>query len=257
MFGIGDTHLGSVGFDEKKLIETVDEIKKTPRTYWIGTGDYCECINPSDKRFDPYSVDPSYNIKSLSRLITTQIEDISAILRPIKNKCIAFVVGNHEETIRLKYNYDVGYQLQKELSAPCLGYDGWVQLKFVQKTPGLKSRPHSSTYNIYVTHGHCGAGKSGGKVNKLEDVATFMDADIILMGHGHKKVIAPPVLKLGLDQAGNLTTRKQIAVMCGSFLKSYVENATTYGEKKGYSPCDLGTVKLTLKPDIKDVHASL
>jgi hypothetical protein len=167
------------------------------------------------------------------------------------------VVGNHEETIRLKYNNDIGYQLSKELEAPCLGYDGWVRLQFSRKSPEQRSRTSNTIYHIYITHGHCGAGKSGAKVNKLEDIATFMDADIILMGHGHKKVIAPPVLKLGLDKEGNLTTRKQIAVMCGSFLRSYVENATTYGEKKGYSPCDLGVVKIMFKPDIKDCHASL
>ena len=160
------------------------------------------------------------------------------------------MVGNHEETIRLKYNFDVGYQLQKELQAPCLGYDGWVRLQFKRLAQG-------TVYDIYTTHGHCGAGKSGAKVNKLEDIATFMDADIILMGHGHKKVIAPPVLKLGLDDRGNLTHRKQVAVMCGSFLRSYVENATSYGEKACYSPCDLGVVKVMLKPDIKDIHASL
>lgn len=171
-------------------------------------------------------------------------------LKPIKNKCIAFVVGNHEEKIRLSYNFDVGYQLQKELGAPCLGYDGWVRLNFIRQI-------QHTVYNIYITHGHCGAGKSGGKVNKLEDIATFMDADIILMGHGHKKVIAPPILKLGLDDKGNLTTRKQVAVMCGSFLRGYVENATSYVEKRGYSPSDIGVVKLMLKPDIKDVHASI
>lgn len=45
--------------------------------------------------------------------------------------------------------------------------------------------------------------------------------------------------------------------MTGSFLRTYVENATTYGEKAGYSPCDLGVVKLMIKPNIKDIHASL
>ena len=166
-------------------------------------------------------------------------------------------MGNHEEKIRLNYNTDIGFQLQKEFGAPCLGYDGWVRLNFIRKSPNAKAHDTSTIYNIYVTHGHCGAGKSGGKVNKLEDIATFMDADIILMGHGHKKVIAPPILKLGLNKEGRLVTRKQVAVMCGSFLRSYVENATSYAEKRGYNPCDLGVVKIMLKPDIHDVHASL
>jgi hypothetical protein len=112
-------------------------------------------------------------------------------------------------------------------------------------------------YHIYVTHGHCGSGKSGAKVNRLEDIAHFMDADLIMMGHGHKKVIAPPVLKICLDDRGNVGHRKQISIMTGSYLRTYVENATTYGEKAGYAPCDLGTVHVTLKPYVKDIHAEL
>jgi predicted phosphodiesterase len=251
IIGLGDTHLGSVGFDEKHLLSIVDWIKHEPRTYWIGMGDYCECINPTDKRFDPYSISPSYNIRSLSRLINMQIEDITALLIPIKKKCLGLVTGNHEETVRLKFNNDIGWTLAKNLGVENLGYDGWIRLCF-SRQGGTRV-----CYEIYVTHGHCGAGKSGAKVNKLEDIANFMDADIIMMGHGHKKVIAPPVLKIGLDNVGNVTSRKQIAVMTGSFLRTYVENATTYGEKAGYSPCDLGVVKIMLKPDTKDCHASL
>ncbi len=251
VIGLGDMHLGSVGFDEKHLLSTVKWIKETPRTYWIGMGDFVEAINPTDKRFDPYSISPSYNIRSLSRLIATQIEDITAILKPIKNKCLGLVTGNHEETVRLKFNNDIGYILAKNLGTENLGYDGWVRLCFARLDAD------KVCYKIYVTHGHCGAGKSGSKVNKLEDLAGFMDADIIMMGHGHKKVIAPPVLKIGLDDRGNVISRKQIAIMTGSFLRTYVENATTYGEKAGYSPCDLGTVRIVLKPDTKDVHCSL
>jgi hypothetical protein len=252
IIGLGDTHLGSIGFDEKHLIETVNWIKQTPRTYWIGMGDFCECINPTDKRFDPYSISSAYNIRSLSRLISVQIEDITALLKPIKSKCLGLVTGNHEETVRLKFNNDIGYQLASNLGVENLGYDGWIRLCFQR----AKSEQRTC-YKIYVTHGHCGAGSSGGKVTKLEELAGFMDADILMMGHGHKKVIAPPVLKIGLDSQGNVTSTKQIAIMTGSFLRTYVEDATTYGEKAGYKPCDLGVVKIMLKPDIKDVHASI
>jgi hypothetical protein len=250
--GIGDMHLGSIGFDEKHLLEIVEWIRNSRNTYWIGMGDYCECINPTDKRFDPYSVNQSYNIRSLSKLITTQVEDATAILRPIKKKCLGLVTGNHEETVRLKFNNDIGYFIAKELEVENLGFDGWIRLCFDRAKTG-----HRTCYKIYVTHGHCGAGKSGAKVNKLEDIAGFMDADIIMMGHGHKKVVAPPVLKIGLDDRGCVTSRKQIAVMTGSFLRTYVEEATTYGEKACYSPCDLGVVKITLRPSTKDIHASI
>ena len=250
LIGLGDIHLGSVGCDIKSLKETIEWIRVTPRTYWIGMGDFCECINITDDRFDPYSIDPDYNIRSLSNLITTQIDDVCALLRPIKHKGIAFVVGNHEEKLRLFANRDVGYEMSQKLGIPNLGWDGWVRLRFTR----FKD---VTVYTIYVNHGHKGGGRSGGKINALEDIAMFMDADLVMVGHSHKKVIAPPILKLGLDHAGKLTSRKQIAIMTGSFLKTYMENATTYGEKHCYAPCDIGVVKVMLKPYTKDIHASL
>jgi predicted phosphodiesterase len=257
LYGIGDIHVGSVGCDIKHLREVVDMVKNDPKALWIGMGDFVEAINITDKRFDPYSIDPCYNIRNLSRLVATQIDDVVGYLEPIRNKLIAFVIGNHEETVRLSFNTDVGFELSKRLIAPCLGYDGWIRLSFKRQRSNPLQEPSSTTYHIYVTHGHCGGGKSGGKVNKLEDICSFMDADLVLMGHGHKKVITPPIVKLGLTEGGALTTRKQLGVMTGSFLKTYVENATTYGEKKNYAPCDLGVVKITLKPDIHDIHAEI
>lgn len=258
LVGLGDIHLGNAGCDLKKLKEITDWIKSTPRTFWIGTGDYIDCINIADPRFDPYSIDPAYNIKNLSRLIPQQIEDILTYLRPIKHKCLAMVTGNHEENIRLRYNFDVGYEISKDLKSPLLGYDGWVMLQFTRKTPNQTcEKSQITTYLIYVSHGFGGARKSGAKVNRLEDVASYMDADIIILGHEHKKIIAPPIIKLTLTKEGKLCYRKQIAVMAGSFLRGYTEGATSYVERKGYSPADLGIVKIMLKPDIKDIHASI
>jgi hypothetical protein len=258
---LGDIHLGNIGCDIKKLTKIITWIKETPRTFWIGTGDYTECINIDDPRFDELSVDPDYRLRGISRLITQQMRDIVALLRPIQNKCIGLVSGNHEETIRLRYKRDIMYEIAERLHLQhlLLGYDGWIRLQFIRKpstTIKLRNTSHTS-YTIYISHGFGAARKSGAKVNRLEDFTTFMDADIIILGHEHKKIIAPPVIKLYLTQEGNLSYRKQIALMAGSFLRGYVENATTYIEKKGYPPSDLGVVKIMLKPAVHDIHASI
>lgn len=216
-------------------------------------GDYCECINIDDKRFDPQSIDPNYNIKSLSRLVSQQIDDITFLLKPIANKCIGLLTGNHEETIRLRYHRDVGYDIAKELNIldRYVGYDGWIRLIFT------RNKRDSTMFTIYASHGFGGARKSGPKVNRLEDVAHVFDADIIILGHEHKKIIAPPVLKLGLNQLGDLIQKRQFALMSGSYLRGYNRKATTYVEKKGYPPADLGTVTISLKPFYREIRPSL
>ena len=104
---IGDIHLGAAGCAVQRLNETIDFIASEPSVYWVGMGDYIDAINPSDKRFDPTSIDPSYNIKNLSQLITTQINDLKSMFRPIKDKCIGLLAGNHEDHIRKQFKWDV------------------------------------------------------------------------------------------------------------------------------------------------------
>ena len=235
----------------------INYIKDTPNTYWIGMGDYIEGINIEDKRFDEQSVDPTYVIKDLGQLVTIQTEDIISFLTPIKDRCLGLLTGNHEETIRQRYHRMVTYDIAKALG--CLdsyvGYDGFIRLDFERQTEAYKSS--STVIVIYTSHGYGAARRSGAKVNKLEEVGRCFDADIIILAHEHKKVIAPPMIRLGLDDRGNLIQRKQIGIMSGSFVRGYVENATTYVEKKMYPPTDIGAVKIMIKPDIRDIHASL
>lgn len=255
---MSDIHLGAAGCDIPKLEETINYIKESPNRYWIGVGDYCECINISDPRFDPYSIDPRYNIPMLSRLIKTQTSDILSYLTPIKDRCLGLFTGNHEETIRLRYHHDVLYEMAEkwDMRGINVGYDGFIRLRFIRnKSTGSPASSH--VFVIYASHGFGSSRTSGPKVNRLENVAHSFDADIIILAHEHKKVIAPPIIKLGLTERGDLVQRKQIAVMSGSFLKSYVQGATSYSEKAGYPPSDLGTVKITITPETRDLRASL
>lgn len=248
---VGDTHIGNIGFDKEHFIEIRDYIKNTPDTYWIGMGDYCENISYLDKRFDPRSIDKSYRIKDLSNLALRQEKDLLKMLLPIKDKCLAVLSGNHEEKMRLQYQLDIGLDLARNLDAPYMGYNGFIKLRFLRK------KNESASYVIYTSHGHGASRKSGAKVNKLEDYASFIDADIIILAHEHKKIIAPPIIRLGLDRLGRLRQKKQLGIMSGSFLRGYVPEATSYVEKAGYHPSDLGVVKIMIKPDVKDIHCSL
>jgi len=246
---LSDVHIGNIGCDINRFKEDIDEINQDPFALWIGGGDYCECINITDKRFDPQSIHPDYNIKSLSRLVDAQIEDIVFLLKPIAKKCIGFLAGNHEEEIRLRSQRDAAYDIAKGLGIldKYMGYDGFIRLIFT------RNKHDSNMVTFYCSHGYGGARKSGSKINKLEDFAHSFDADIIILAHEHKKIVAPPVLKLGLDKLGNLIQKKQWAVMSGSYLKGYVQHATTYVEKKGYPPSDLGTVTIKIKPRYRDI----
>jgi len=257
IIGVGDIHLGGVGCDKERLQEILDYIKNNDHCYWIGMGDYLESINPDDKRFDPHSIDPEYDIPSLSNLLTTQVEDMIEFFKPIAHRCIGLLAGNHEEKVRLRYYRDVVYDLCKELKVQYLGYSAFVRLRTVRKTKDTMGTRH--IYTIFACHGYGAARKAGASVNRLVDVAHSFDADIIMLAHEHKKVASPPILKLSIQKVDELKlfVKKQVAVNTGSFMKGYVVSGKSYVERAMYPPTDLGVVKITVEPFKRNIHCSV
>lgn len=144
-------------------------------------GDYAECINYTDKRFDPTTIDPYY-LAELSNAVPRQIETIKELFDPIMDKCIGLLRGNHEETIRLRYHYDVMYEFWKRWKVPILGDIAWVVLRFVHDCETKGKKP-TSVFKMIATHGNVGGRTAGYKLNRMEHMTRYYDADIYLMGH--------------------------------------------------------------------------
>lgn len=211
-------------------------------------GDYVDCINYSDKRFDPTTVSKTY-LDNLSNCVPRQIEDIIAILSPIAYKCIGLHRGNHEETIRLRYHYDVMYEMWKAFKVPMLKDTAITRIHFDDR------KSHRSAFDIFSTHGSTGGFKGGNKINRLEDMIGFYDADVYLMAHSHIKETETKST-LYVDNMMNLKVRKRILAVTGCFLHGYQRGVSSYVEKWGYPPTDIGVVKLMFNPRKHDVHIS-
>lgn len=244
---IGDSHIGSAGFDEKRLRETVEIIRTHDNYYWIGMGDLIEAINLNDKRFDPRSIDSSYNIKNLDNLITTQIEDCKNIFRPIKDKCLCMLTGNHEETIRLRYYRAVTMEICNEFKVKYMGYDGLLRIIFDQSKD--KTIGNKTSFDFYLHHGYGGGRTPGAKTNILEKQCRMWNVDVVVMAHLHAKVCTPPLITLSLNhQSTKILSRKCYGVMTGCYRKSHVLGGISYEERMGYGANDLGSPRIKLYP---------
>ena len=247
---MGDVHLGNICCDLKKFKEMVEWIRSKDDVLWIGMGDYVDCINYTDKRFDQATVARPY-CENLSNAVPLQIQDFIELIEPIADKCIGMHRGNHEETIRLKYHYDVMYKVWEAYGIPMLNDSALTRLRFV--SPHEKGNSH--VFDIYSTHGRAGGRKGGNKINWLEDMITYVDADVYLMAHSHIKETETKT-SLYVDNRGNLKTKKRILAVTGCFLNGYQQGVTSYAEKWGYPPTDTGVVKLAFNPRKHDVHIS-
>ena len=252
---IGDIHLGNAGCDVEKLKKLVKWINEKDNVYWIGMGDFLDCINLTDKRFDPQTLAKEFR-NSLDNLIPMQVHRLVEILKPIKEKCLGLHEGNHERKIRLVNQYDPIYEIWKEFnipSLPMLKDAAITRLKFVQDCKG--KRQPSYVYDIFSVHGNVGGRKGGAKINRLEDMCASFNADIYLMAHSHVKMTESKSV-LYVDNHLHLKRAKKVLAVTGCFLNGYIQGSGGYCEQWMLSPTMTGVVKISLRPKQRDLHIS-
>lgn len=266
LYTLGDLHEGNVNHAEAELKAAVRIIRNDPNGYWIGMGDYIEAITPKDvKRFDPLSVNDKYKIRDLKDLPYRQVEYVFNNLKPIKDRCICLLTGNHEEAFS-KHNendiYNHFVQLFKNgdgETPPKMGYTGFLKLVFKHKSTKQamrrKGKPHDveslhlGSVVIYCNHGDGGGGmREGYGINKLHDVTRGIDADIHLMGHIH--LLDEHSLKVtGINSVNGLVKRNKFWGLTGCFLYTYKEGNTNYFEHKGKPESPIGMLKISIRVD--------
>ena len=261
----GDVHKGSIGCNDKLVHEFVSLIKHDKNRYFVLMGDIIEAINISDKRFDERQVAPQYH-HVYSNLAGEQADDMIKILKPIQDKCLGAIWGNHEETIRLRYHNDIHGYICNQLRIPNLTADCFLNLHFQRNTAGCHR-----VVTIFLAHKVNSGTTIGAAANATERMARGFQADIYLSGHHHKQFAiadnmclvrknntTPKILKDKggklLMSTGDITYRKRLYAGTGSFFGTYPctyndnEIKTTYGERSLFSPNSLGTIEIQIIP---------
>jgi predicted phosphodiesterase len=249
----GDIHIGAAGVNIPYLKNTIDWIKNTPNCYAIGMGDYCDCIDIKDKRFDIKAIDKKF-IPNLDNIAMAQMEYITNILKPISKKILCMIPGNHEDKLRTRYSIDVMRELEKTLNINVGDYMSYLRLRF------NKTQFHASPVTFWLHHGWFAGRKMGGKINQLSDVSSGYDADVYIAGHSHD-LFATTSEKISLPVLGNKVIKsKKIFINSGTFMETVSENGTSYSEQKAYSISKIGTARLDIYPNHRprpDLHVRI
>lgn len=178
---IGDVHIGSGGCMLDKFKQTIDNVAKSPNTYIVLVGDMMDYNlknsigNPFDEVIRPRE----------------QKQVLYDILKPVADKIICAVSGNHEARGAKEADnnpmYDVMCWLHKE------DYYrenmAFVKLRFGTREGTAEDNP---TYIMAVTHGRGAARKKGAVVNFVDDFGARLDGvDILVTGHTHNPIAFP------------------------------------------------------------------
>jgi len=266
IWNVADIHLGNKGCDKKRMMRDLKEIESDPFSFWIGGGDYADYITPNDRRWDSGSIDDAIlKMSDLGRIGEAMTEKVAALFEPIKHKCLGLIFGNHEDKyMSLENQQGLHHNLCASLDVPDLGYTAFVDVVFVRspsrKPPMLSMTRQDGTcftQRIFIHHGAGGATTPGGKLNRLIKFMDAFEADIYMIGHVHDKLTIKPPKMAANAACDDIIERNRIGIISGAYLRTYTQDITGYGEKKGYAPVPLGAVYVEVIPDKKEVYARI
>ena len=260
LYVLGDCHIGNRNCAESHIRRLVKKIALDKRAYWIGGGDYCECIAPQDIRFSHdtlpdwiLSGDADTTRGKLRDITSQQVNRFVEMTSGISTQCLGLVEGNHERKIRIRDNVDVQARLCRKLGVSDLTGSAFIRLKFKRGGSGI-------VIKIFITHGMGGGRTAGAEPNHLQKLCNFIDADIILRGHSHTFIIAEPKAMLSVPSVGalpkELIAKYKRSANWGCWVRSYATGPSTYDEVANYPARSLSTVEITMQPHKSTTHGS-
>lgn len=246
LWAIGDIHKGSANCDKEALAETISRVEADPSALYIHMGDGHEWITPADPRWDAEAVDEEFiTLNQLGNIRAAAIRDAVATWEPVKEKCILWHDGNHEHRYDQHNDSHVTLEAVRRLGIDEDIYSpgsALTQLVFEDKSR------HVCSLVVYSDHGYQAGRKDGAKLNTMRELPSYIRADIYLRGHSHSLFVSPIDW---LEPNANHTEVKAhhgYVSHTGSYLRTYQQNATGYGELAAYPPTTIGSPRFILHP---------
>jgi predicted phosphodiesterase len=218
---MADLHIGDPQSDYKLILERIEYIRNTPNAYCILDGDLMDTAIASSIG-DTYSA----NLQPME-----QLKQCVKIFEPIKDKILTVLPGNHENRVYKSDGVDLTEIMCNQLGISNR-YSATTSLLFIRfgkQSSHRHNRPQ--LYTVYVTHGSGGGRKEGGKVNRLADLASIVDADIYIHAHTH----LPLIFKESFFRVSG--SNSSVALVDKLFVNTAASlNYGGYGDRMGYKP---------------------
>lgn len=213
-------HLGSPSADIGFIEQMVAKVKNDPLARWIYMGDGGECATKNSKG-DVYSalMNPTEQQNALVELI-----------RPIRDKGLFGIKGNHGNRVYKETGLDFDETLCAKLGIPYFGVAAYWHLVL------RGGKYHPAIYTIYTHHGKDSGVGIGSKVSAGQVADRTFIADTIMTAHSHVAMDLPPRYYAMLGRPREKTEpfiwNATHEYLCGSAYDS----RTGYAEDKMYPP---------------------
>ena len=235
---LADLHIGDMSCDYKAILEELEYIKNTPNCYCVLDGDLMDTAIAS-------SIGDTY---ASTHNPMEQLQECVRLFEPIKDKIIAVVGGNHENRIYRSDGIDITRLMCDQLGIADR-YSPTTALIYLRFGKDTKHN-RKMCYTLYMTHGSGGGRKEGGKINRLADLATIVDADIYISGHTHLPAVFRNTFFRADPRNSDITQCEHLFVNTAAWLKY-----GGYGDKQGYKPASTINPIIHLDGRVKRMRA--
>jgi len=238
LYPLSDTHVGSLGLDEKRLRAWADMVAADPYAMAIGVGDQIGGIAYSDKRFDASDIRQPITPEWLQNPFYLQAMAFIDMVQASRGKWGAVVAGNHETSVLYNHHLDVTAIIAERIGAHYIGsteQSGWLIVRFIESD----GKP-AYTLRIFIIHGWGGGELRGADALRLQRLLQRKDCDILLMGHVHRgDTFAESVERVSCR--GVVSTSKRIGMivppMCGK--EKYIQRKGANEPVAGHGRIDV------------------
>jgi len=239
---ISDVHLGAAEHLTAEWKQFCDKIYNLPNTYVILGGDM---INNATRS----SVS---NIFDETMRPFEQKKRMTEMLKPLKDKILCAVPGNHEKRSGKDADDDPMADIMCKLDLEDKYRENLAIIK-IQVGSISGNGYKNPTYVIAVTHGSGGGILTGASVNRGERFSYIFDGvDCVIMGHNHKPFVTQPE-KIKVDPFNNKVTFKPFKLISMSSWLAY----GGYALQKMLLPSSYAAQTICLSGSHKDIKVTM
>lgn len=219
LYIVSDVHIGAYGFQRDAFMRYIAQIAADDTAIVVVAGDLIDNATLGSKGC-------AYRQTMTPQ---KQKETVIELLKPIRDKIVAVVYGNHEERTFKQTGNDIMYDICTGLGVlDCYcGVQAELQINIAKQK-----------YKVYMAHN---IGKSEAKLRSM--ATSFADADLLIGGHIHqpKHVTVPQRLCGG-------KCRDVEVVISNAWLKD-----EDYAVSAAYNPVSMKPIRAVLNGDTKRI----
>jgi len=249
LYFFGDLHRHHRNAAKGEMARDRDEIAADPNGICFLMGDSHECISKSDPRYDEDQVDWSLiDPIDMRRLADVIVEDRAEFLRPLTAQLEVDIGGNHDTRYERYVESDLRLRSLERVGKASVWVPG-MQGALVRVVFTDKHR-HACSLMLNLHHGRRTAAKKATLLNSyLDKLCTHWDGvDFLARGHCHFRGVDDRDKMRANANHSRIGDVRVASVLTGGYLKTYMEDGSSYSEDADLDPIDVGMQRIRVYP---------